>query len=59
MRKFLSLFTHNWGIKLIALALAIVVFYSVREFTGSGSSRKTQTRSPNTTKGPINADAAR
>ena len=58
MRKFLSLFTHNWGIKLIALGLAIVVFYSVRGFTG-GSSQKTQSSSSDMTKGPSNANAAR
>lgn len=30
MKAVLSLFTHNWGTKLISLILAIVVFYWVR-----------------------------
>lgn len=57
MRKFLLLFTHNWGIKLLALGLAIVVFYSVRGFTGS--SQKAHSPSSSTTKGPSNANAAK
>lgn len=31
MKSFLSFFTSNLGLKLLALILAIIVFYSVRE----------------------------
>lgn len=38
MKNNLSIFTHNWGTKLIALILAIVVFYWVRSsIRGSGN----------------------
>ncbi len=30
MKNFLALFTRNWGLKLLALVLALVVFYGVR-----------------------------
>lgn len=58
MNRFLSLFTHNWGLKLIALILAIIVFYWVR-----GSIRGNRPTnggvSPNFMKGPSNANTAR
>lgn len=30
MRKLLRLFTDNWGLKLLALALAIVIYHSLK-----------------------------
>ncbi len=30
MKKFISLFTRNWGLKLLALILALVAFYGIR-----------------------------
>ncbi len=30
MKKFLAFFTRNWELKLLALILALVVFYGVR-----------------------------
>lgn len=30
LKNFLSLFTRNWWLKLLALALALAVFYGVR-----------------------------
>ena len=31
MRTILNLFRRNWGLKLIALALALVIYYSMRD----------------------------
>lgn len=58
MNRFLSLFTHNWGTKLIALILAVIVFYWVR---GSirGNRPTTGGASSNFMKGPVNAAPAR
>jgi len=53
MKKFLSLFTHNWGTKLLAAALAIAVFYWVRGMKSTPGSTIYQM------KGPSNANAAR
>ena len=33
MRKFMGIFTTNWGLKLLALVLAIVVYYSLKQTT--------------------------
>ena len=33
MRKFIGIFTTNWGLKLLALVLAIVVYYSLKQTT--------------------------
>lgn len=30
MKRLFSVFTRNWGLKLLALALALAVFYAVR-----------------------------
>lgn len=30
MKRLLHVFTRNWGLKLLALALALAVFYAVR-----------------------------
>ena len=30
MRRLLDFFTSNWGLKILALVLAIVVFYSMK-----------------------------
>jgi len=31
MKALFRMFTRNWGLKLLALALALVVYYSIRE----------------------------
>ena len=31
MKAILNIFRHNWGLKLLALVLAIVVYYSMRD----------------------------
>jgi hypothetical protein len=31
MKMILDLFRRNWGLKLLALVLALVIFYSMRE----------------------------
>ena len=31
MNSFLNLFRRNWGLKLIALILSLVVYYSMRD----------------------------
>ena len=31
MKYFLSFFTSNWGLKILALILAIAVYYSMRD----------------------------
>ena len=31
MRAFINLFRRNWGLKLLALVLAVVVYYSMRD----------------------------
>ena len=31
MKAFLKIFTRNWGLRLLALALALIVYYSLRE----------------------------
>lgn len=58
MNRFLSLFTHNWGTKLIALTLAVIVFYWVRGSIRGGRSTGAD-RTPNFMKGPANAAPAR
>lgn len=35
MRTILNLFCRNWGLKLLALALALVIYYSMRDSVGS------------------------
>ncbi len=35
MKSFLDLFRRNWGLKLLALALALVIYYSMRDSMGS------------------------
>ena len=37
MKRILSLFASNWGLKILALALAIAVFYSMKGTTAAGS----------------------
>lgn len=34
MKAFLDIFRRNWGIKLIALILALVIYYSMRDSAG-------------------------
>lgn len=43
MKGFLSFFTSNLGLKLLALILAIIVFYAVRD---SGSATRLYTGQP-------------
>lgn len=31
MKKFFAAFTHNWGLKLLALVLAVVTYYSIKD----------------------------
>ena len=31
MKAFLNFFCHNWGLKILALVLAVVVYYSMRD----------------------------
>ena len=35
MRAFLNIFRRNWGLKLIALVLALVIYYSMRNANGN------------------------
>ena len=37
MRAVLDLFRRNWGLKLLALALALVIYYSMRDSMGNDS----------------------
>ena len=37
MKRFFNIFRHNWGLKLIALILALVIFYSMRNSIGKGA----------------------
>ena len=37
MKKFFALFTRNWGLKLLALALAVIAYYTMREKTNHGA----------------------
>ena len=34
MKAILNLFRRNWGLKLLALALALVIYYSMRDSMG-------------------------
>ena len=36
MNGFLNLFRRNWGLKLLALVLSLVVYYSMRDSANSG-----------------------
>lgn len=31
MKAFINLFRRNWGLKLLALVLAVIVYYSMRD----------------------------
>jgi len=31
MKSFFRLFTHNWGLKLLALALALITYLSIKD----------------------------
>ena len=35
MKAMLNLFRRNWGLKRLALALALVIYYSMRDSKGS------------------------
>lgn len=49
MKKFFSFITRNWSLKLLALVLAIIVFYGVRGSLRSHHRLDTQ----NFMKGPV------
>ena len=34
MKAFLNIFRRNWGLRLLALALALVIYYSMRNASG-------------------------
>ena len=38
MKRIIGFFTGNWGLKILALVLAIVVFYSMKDTTQSSES---------------------
>lgn len=56
MKAFFSFFTRNWGLKLLSLILAIVVFYAVRD---SIHSSRGHGNTPSFMKGPADAATAR
>lgn len=35
MKSFLNLFRRNWGLKLLALILSFVIYYTMRDSTNS------------------------
>jgi hypothetical protein len=37
MNAFLNLFRRNWGLKLLALILSLVVYYSMRDSAGNSN----------------------
>ena len=37
MKALLNLFRRNWGLKILALALALVIYYSMRDSMGKDS----------------------
>ena len=49
MRRLMAFFTGNWGLKILALILAIVVYYSMKETSGRVSRNE---NSPVFLKGP-------
>ena len=51
MIRFFSFFTRNWGLKLLSLILAIVVYYSMKEKVPSSG---TVYNPSSTLKGPAN-----
>ena len=50
MKRFFALFTRNWSLKLLALVLALVVFFVVRSSIRSPNGTINQT--PSFMKGP-------
>ena len=41
MRKIIAFFTSNWGLKILAVVLAIAVYYSLKETTRGGFGKNT------------------
>ena len=37
MKAILNIFRRHWGLKLLALALALVIYYSMRDANGKSS----------------------
>ena len=59
MKTLIALFTHNWGIKLIAAVIAIAVFLCVRGMKDPRDTTSKDKSSPTIQmKGNPNADAA-
>lgn len=54
MKSLIAFFTSNWGLKILALVLAIVVYYSLKD--KSAATTRPDYPSPSTTflKGPAN-----
>ncbi len=56
MKSIVKMFSRNWGLKLLALALALIVYYSLKEsvqtpsFGGMGSMKGTFNDRPQGTK---------
>ena len=48
MKAFIDLFRRNWGLKLLALVLAVVVYYSMRD----GAKNAARHEPPQILKGP-------
>lgn len=48
MKKILNFFFHNWGLKVLALVLAVVVYFSLR----GEISKSTGWKTPSFMKGP-------
>ena len=49
MRRIIAFFTSNWGLKILALLLAIAMYYSMKETSSGGRSKA----SPSLLKGPL------
>ena len=54
MKRFLEVFTRNWPLKLLAFALALVIFYVVRD---SIHSARPLYETPSFMKGTVDANA--
>ncbi len=55
MKRLIAFFTSNWGLKILAFILALVVFYSMKETSKGASQATTRNAGPSTfnLKGPV------
>jgi len=55
MKRLISFFSSNWGLKILALILAIAVFYTMKENSKGALRGKARDMSPPTfnLKGPV------